>query len=606
MRSLDFNVTLTSIDPITASIGNAGEHNVTELRFTLSEDILSATDYFRLSVGNFRSEKLYAQDSVVSYFLPQSVLHVGTVLLQLDGFQGEDNEVSLIFKSGLVTAQVGASVISSAEIPIESKEPFENAVNELESLIEIGNTIVEETAENRRVSAESETMANSYKESAEKSAEEASAEATSAKTSAQMAADSKAAAEDSANTAAASAAFAQAQATASAEQRAAVDERAIYVRDVAADTMDNAGYAAEKADSAMDAAAQAEASKESAAASALAAAESADKLKNLVYEDLVMHSTVYENEAPQWQDKSSADYPLISGKEVEFPVKFTQGRTYLCRVWFENDTGKSVTNFYIMPKDGHSDDDCIVAKFISYNSELNCYEIEFVASKTVSRAEDLILIVGYPDKNVVDKDYDAVHGKVVLLLKDTLKNIAGATIDENAVIHATVYENEAPQWQELDDLLSSYSPIGKELNFQMEFTQGKTYFFRVWFENDTGKRDVYFYIAQKKDIYYDPYDRFERLAPYNSELNCYEIEFVAPKTISRAEDLIMFVGYPSINAVDDDLDAVHGKVVLLLKDTLGNVFMTQDEKLYQLEADIETALDNIITIQENLIGGGEA
>ena len=144
MRNFIFNVTLTTVTPATVVMGNAGEHNVTTLTFDMSEEILSAVDYYRLSVGDFRSEKLYARGSVVSFCLPKAVLKSGTTLLQLDGYREEEGELSLIFKSALITAEVGASVCATQDIPAELEKDAEVVIAELSNLVSKGQQLTEE------------------------------------------------------------------------------------------------------------------------------------------------------------------------------------------------------------------------------------------------------------------------------------------------------------------------------------------------------------------------------------------------------------------------------------------------------------------------------
>ncbi len=148
MRRLNFNVTSTAITPNTADIGNEGEHNVTHLNFKINDEALGDIEYYRLSVGNFRSKKLYAEDSIVRFTLPMAALRPGVVLIQLDGYKTNGEEVTLVFKSGIISASVTASLCPSQDIPTKIKSGVESAINELENLVENGNGVVDEFYDN--------------------------------------------------------------------------------------------------------------------------------------------------------------------------------------------------------------------------------------------------------------------------------------------------------------------------------------------------------------------------------------------------------------------------------------------------------------------------
>ena len=419
MRSLDFNVTATDITPSTANIGNAGEHNVTEMRFSVSKDIIDATDYFRLSIGNFRSDKLIAEDSVVSYSLPQSVLEVGTILLQLDGYKLENDEVSKIFKSALVTAEVGASVVSSVDLPTQVKEPFENAVGQLESLIRDGETIEAETRNNYIAAAQAESATKGYRDSVEIWAGETSANTVLAEAAA-------ATAEEKANAANMAATAAQNHAittNADSLQAKLMAEKAVDHADKARVSCEEALEHSAVATAAAD---RAESHSSLAALSAQSAAESADRLVTIIDKELTVYSTLYKNDAPEWKTDNSLNYPHPSGgKQMTVKCPFIKDNLYLCRVWIDSVYSNDV-KFCVMQKGGYRPEKSVTDDvYMQFNETLNCFEVELTANETVDESVEVDLRFTYPG-NYFEADANAVFGKLIIFQKGNLRAIVDA------------------------------------------------------------------------------------------------------------------------------------------------------------------------------------
>ncbi len=126
-----------SVSPNSVVLGHVGEHNVTTIIFTVDQTLIESVDYFRIDFGGILTEKLYAgEDREVRYDVSQSVLTNGSTIAQLEGIKITDGKVSILFKSDIIKVNILYSVSCCREMPKEAHEPFENAVAELENLLQ--------------------------------------------------------------------------------------------------------------------------------------------------------------------------------------------------------------------------------------------------------------------------------------------------------------------------------------------------------------------------------------------------------------------------------------------------------------------------------------
>ena len=134
MNNITFTVdNLGRTEPKSAVIGHIGEHNASSLVFRLSEE-LGNIEYFRVNFGDFSSKKLYAQNEVVCPVV-EAMLSEGDGFLQLQGFRSENGEITVVFKSDIISFEVLESVAPSSEVPEGTTQEFENALAELDALI---------------------------------------------------------------------------------------------------------------------------------------------------------------------------------------------------------------------------------------------------------------------------------------------------------------------------------------------------------------------------------------------------------------------------------------------------------------------------------------
>lgn len=135
MNNITFNVdNLGRTEPKSAVIGHLGEHNASSLVFRLSEE-LGNIEYFRVNFGDFSSKKIYAQNGEVVCPVVEAMLSEGDGFLQLQGFRSENGEITVVFKSDIISFEVLESVAPSSEVPEGTTQEFEDALAELDALI---------------------------------------------------------------------------------------------------------------------------------------------------------------------------------------------------------------------------------------------------------------------------------------------------------------------------------------------------------------------------------------------------------------------------------------------------------------------------------------
>ena len=133
MRKISFSVTPNgSIEPSLLEIGHEGEHNATTLIATLPQELLLEATYYRLAIGSYQTDKLYPENSTLSYTIPQCVLICGTQFLQLEGYKNSDEgEILLVFKSDIAMVNVLPSIDPYNQITDEVKCEVDSALGKL-------------------------------------------------------------------------------------------------------------------------------------------------------------------------------------------------------------------------------------------------------------------------------------------------------------------------------------------------------------------------------------------------------------------------------------------------------------------------------------------
>lgn len=137
------NIDFTGADaPVDFFAGYKGEANNTQLTIRLPENLCSEDiDYYRANfrrVGyeNVSSEKLYAEDSVISMTLWFDLLRCsGTLLMQISAFDFAGNELVRLGKTPIATLKVKPSIPSGAE----GDTDIHGMEAELEELMRIQN-----------------------------------------------------------------------------------------------------------------------------------------------------------------------------------------------------------------------------------------------------------------------------------------------------------------------------------------------------------------------------------------------------------------------------------------------------------------------------------
>ena len=168
----------------------------------------------------------------------------------------------------------------------------------------------------------------------------------------------------------------------------------------------------------------------------------------------------------------------------------------------------------------------------------------------------------------------------------------------------SIYTNNSRNWVEHNH--SSVDPYsgGKDLYFTSAFVEGEEYTVRFEIQHKDGYDFVKALISTE-----DSTDASERISDYktcvfNETENCFEFKFIAKRTVPSNINLMLYVSYPANSyGGNEDRSAVYGKAVILHKESLQNIIENQNDKIASISTDIETALDGIIALQENLIGG---
>lgn len=80
-------------------LGNSGEHNCTELRIIMSDAELLDCEFFRIWFNNRYSSRLYAENGVITYSVPQDALVPPKVRFELAGYRTKDSAVIYAAKS---------------------------------------------------------------------------------------------------------------------------------------------------------------------------------------------------------------------------------------------------------------------------------------------------------------------------------------------------------------------------------------------------------------------------------------------------------------------------------------------------------------------------
>ena len=419
MRSLEFNVTTSTVTPTTAAIGNAGEHNVTNLKFKVSDEILNAVEYYRLSVGDYRSEKLFAQNSVVSYSLPRSVLQTGAVLLQLDGYKTHEGEIERVFKSELVTAEVGASVCTAQDIPSEMERDVDHAIAELDALVKESRKAENIKVAVEKIAAQVETNRTKVQEATE--TVQATAETVLRhKNRAEIAATDTLKHSNNAEGYATSA-------------KADAEEAAFYcdkAREQCAEAVRVGGY--------------------------VQAAAEIDR--NI--------SVVYKKTYPDWIDHNVQVEPDLPGKETVVNVLLIEEETYLVRFNLTNQNVNDIINVVLLSSIGEGEESYITnMTTATYNQELGCYEARLVAKRNTAEDESVRLYVGYPFAGNNTFDYTCEFGSADILYTGSFHSVVGKQnykISDLSDEISAVNEGVGALSDEVSDLMEQVYDLSEE------------------------------------------------------------------------------------------------------------------------------------------------
>ena len=133
-----------SVSPTNISIGHQGEHHATLLEFSLPPELTSAVGFFRLSLGDYLTEELYPENDKITCLLPQCVMLASPLFIQLEGYTKNDTgELTLIFKSEIVAAQIKHSLDPLHELSSEVKTGVDGALAKLSYYVKNGTELAE-------------------------------------------------------------------------------------------------------------------------------------------------------------------------------------------------------------------------------------------------------------------------------------------------------------------------------------------------------------------------------------------------------------------------------------------------------------------------------
>ncbi len=141
MRNIHIDFTGANA-PVDFFAGYTGEANNTRLTMRLPENLLSEDiDYYRIhfktgAQENIRSEKLYAQEGVITLTLWYELLrNPGTLFIQASAYDFEDNELVRLGKTPIATLKIQPSLAAGTEA---NRELF-GLEAELEELMRLHN-----------------------------------------------------------------------------------------------------------------------------------------------------------------------------------------------------------------------------------------------------------------------------------------------------------------------------------------------------------------------------------------------------------------------------------------------------------------------------------
>ena len=594
MRSLEFNVTSTTVTPNTAVIGNAGEHNVTELNFKVGSEIIDVVEYFRLSIGDFHSKKLYAQNSIVSYSLPRSVLQSGTVLLQLDGYNTENGEINRIFKSSLITAEVGVSVCAAQDIPEKMERDVDGAIAELTYFVEKGEKIVSETENNilqleeikSRVEEKSAEVENDRNE-VEEARQYIDAKVAEAQLSAKSAAENMRLSQNSAT---------------EAETSAQVSELA---KNEAKTHSESSRVSAETA---MEMTSVAAASAAEAANSNVAAQNYAADAKESAERITLITKRIYP-----WEEHDTSEEPKIPGKQARADFSVVKGEKYGARVRLTPQEGYDRVIMQVLSREGDNKTDPVTASaYAVYDPITNWYEAEFEAKRDTKENEILELYVAYPYKvgedNKVSFDTSCTYGNAEILYLGNFHNLIE---NQNEKIQA-VGNNVADSKEDLAALSGEVSTLKEEMELLSSLTPKELYRAEGVQLNPIGGDENEQALLVNPPLEIDI--KLEANQSYTFSLthptSKYGNGIIRVQANGFRFNLLhdgsryTCVYKPKTDIENLRIDSITVEGVMFGEfPTEIDMVVVKNTAIIEKFGDIESALDGIIAIQENLIGG---
>ena len=213
----------------------------------------------------------------------------------------------------------------------------------------------------------------------------------------------------------------------------------------------------------------------------------------------------------------------------------------------------------------------------------------------------------------------------------------------------SIYTNNSPNWVEHNyGSVDPYAP-GKVLYFCGAFVEGEEYTVRFEIQRKDGYDFVKALVSTKDSTDASGWISDYKTCVFNETENCFEFNFIAKRTVPSDINLMLYVGYPAnSDGRNEDWSAVYGKTKILTQAQITDAIKLQgesiaenkkeierldewyksledhvitvdnrtvelmenwldvDSRVFDLEkalGNIESALDGIITIQNNLIGG---
>ena len=200
-----------------------------------------------------------------------------------------------------------------------------------------------------------------------------------------------------------------------------------------------------------------------------------------------------------------------------------------------------------------------------------------------------------------------------------------------------VYANNSLEWVSHDESNVDPYESGKDVLFTaVKFEKDKKYKLQFDLKPSSAEYDyVYALVTVANSTNNEDRISAYTLCEHNSKSGHYELEFIASRTVEANEQLMIFVQYPETHLGDKDYNAIYSSVYILYENHIKTVvaqnseeikvassklrfvdnkvddlidnWLYTDGRVSDLEdaiGDIEAALDGIITLQGNLIGGG--